>query len=144
MSYATSLQTLERRLGLTREGLVWLALCVGMLATGLIKGINLITLLGCILLAAGVLNIVLARRQLRGLEVSRALPDFLVADLPDTWRLEVRAADGRIHHGVHVAEPGLSEAAETTKEWFLDQVTPAGQAVDKIVHPRRRGIVRLP
>ena len=47
---------LRARLPLSREGLWWLVLASAMLATGLVKSINLISFLACILVAAILVN----------------------------------------------------------------------------------------
>ena len=70
-----------QRVPFTREGLLWLLIAAAMLVTGLLKGINLIILIACWLVTLLVWNWWLARRQLRRLEVSRAVPDFVFAQI---------------------------------------------------------------
>src|SRR3954462_13197313 len=110
------LARLERRLSLTREGLAWLGLSLGMLATGLIKGINLIPLLGCILIAVGTCNLILARRQLAGVRAARQLPDFAVAGTGALWRVRLWETRHRTRLGLRLHDPGLGQPAE----WFVD------------------------
>jgi uncharacterized protein (DUF58 family) len=131
---------LERRLHVSREGLVWLLLSAGMLATGLLKGINLITLLGCILLAVALCNFYLARRQIEDVTAARELPDFVVAGAAGRWRIRLAVDDGRTHVGLTVHDPGLGEPLD----WFVDALPPEGSTVDQALLPRERGVFDLP
>src|SRR5438067_767287 len=67
MNLQRLLTPMRRPIPLSREGFGWFVLSAAMLSTGLIKSINLITLFACLLIAAGMVNFVLARRQVAGL-----------------------------------------------------------------------------
>ncbi len=98
------LYTLRCRFPLSREGMWWLILTAAMLLTGLIKSINLITLLACILLAIGSFDLYLAWRQTRWLIVHRELPDFMVAGQPGVWRIRIGATNRRRLEGLEVID----------------------------------------
>ena len=59
--------SLFRSLPLSREGLLWFIISSAMLVTGLLKGINLITLLACWMTILVLLNYCWAYPQLRHL-----------------------------------------------------------------------------
>ena len=117
---------LARRLRLSREGLFWLALCLAMLATGLFKSINLITLLACVLLAAVFCNWVLVRRQIGRLKAIRELPDLVNVGDSIRWRIHVRPLDGRTRVGIRVDDHG----SEGPLHWFVDRLPADGIVVD--------------
>jgi uncharacterized protein (DUF58 family) len=88
------------KLRLTREGWFWLGASLLLLLTGQLKGINLVALLGCLLLALWVLNWLSASRRLRGLEGQRFLEGPVFANTPAP--LEVA-----IHNAGRWGQPGL-------------------------------------
>ena len=137
MPLASTIAWLSQRLRLSREGVLWLLLCLALLATGLFKSINLITLLACVLLAALACNYVLAGRQITGLDVLRDVPEL--ANVGDTirWRVQVRPTDGRARLGVHVVDPGFDGLAIRR---FLERLPGEGAAIESMLEPTRRGI----
>ncbi len=95
----------RRSLRLTRPGWSWLLTAAVLLALGLAKNINLLTLLGYFLAVVVLLNLVLAGRGLRGLEVSRRHGEPTYAD--DWCHFEVVVAAGRREcRGVWLLERG--------------------------------------
>src|SRR5262245_50354018 len=72
----------------TREGRLWLGIVALLLTVGVVKNINLLTLLGYVMLAVIALASAVAGRRLRRLEARRVLPENLYAGAPA--RLEVR------------------------------------------------------
>src|SRR4051794_19733681 len=76
------------RLPLTLEGLLWVLMAVGILITGLVKVINLITLLACFLLAMVGWNYYLARRQLKQVTLHELDTEPAFAGLPWHWQVQ--------------------------------------------------------
>src|SRR5688572_12679285 len=76
---------------LTRAGAAWLAVCLVVLALGIGKNINLLTLLGVVMLALLLLNAFTAGRRLARLAAHRHLDDLLFAG--GTGRVEVRVSN---------------------------------------------------
>src|SRR5437773_1395747 len=67
---------------LPREGFYWLWTAVLVIAVGLFKSINLLTLLGYVLLAIFALNGLVAGRRLRSLQVRRRIGEPVFAQTP--------------------------------------------------------------
>lgn len=111
-----------RRLPFTREGLFWLLIALAMLITGLLKGINLIILLACWVVVLIPWNWWVARRQLRDLTVAGVIPDFVFAQTPFRFTVELVNAGRRAVYGVTVREQAAPQA------WFV-RCAPAGQTV---------------
>ena len=130
---------LRARLPLSREGLWWLVLASAMLATGLVKSINLISFLACILVAAIFVNLILAWRQLRGVSLARELPDCVSAGSPDGWRIRLSATSGSACRGLHVTDNGLS----TPVRWCVDLARNETPNFECGVEPTRRGVFAL-
>src|SRR5262245_9988199 len=105
MPLAGLLTSIRRRLRLSRAGLGWLVLSLSMLGTGLVKSINLITLLACVFLGAVAINLILARRQTRGLRFEREPADFLIAGRPNAWPVRVWQKPARARHGIVLVDP---------------------------------------
>jgi uncharacterized protein (DUF58 family) len=113
-----------QRLPFTREGLFWLLISLAMLITGLLRGINLINLLACWIITLILWNWWMARRQLRRLGARRAVPEFVFAQTPFRWSVEVVNAAARQAQSITVVD----EAPHAPHAWFVGCV-PAGQAV---------------
>jgi uncharacterized protein (DUF58 family) len=77
------------RYRLTGEGRIWLAATAIFWATGIFKGINLITLLGSFMLATWSLNVLSVRRRFRRLEVRRRIDKPVFAGTPVAVEVEV-------------------------------------------------------
>ncbi|MCI0680580.1 MAG: DUF58 domain-containing protein [Gemmataceae bacterium] len=121
-SQKRSLLVWVERLPFTREGLLWLLIALAMLVTGLLKGINLIILLSCWLVVLIAWNWWLARRQLRCLDVAGIVPDFVFAQTPFRWTVNLTNAGRRAAHGVVVREDAAPQS------WFV-RCADAGQTV---------------
>src|SRR5581483_9487580 len=87
---------------LTREGMFWGAIATGMLVTGLAKGINLITLLACLLLVMVLWNYLLAKRQFAGMRARRLDADPPFAGAPWRWRVHLTNLGRRPVHALRV------------------------------------------
>jgi uncharacterized protein (DUF58 family) len=140
MRIPASLSQFRKRLPLSNEGFGWLILMSGMLLTGLIKNINLITLLGCILLAIGTINAALAWRQIRGLRVQRALPPFLIAARPNRWVVRLRQDSLRARTGLLLDD----HAPDGRDVRMVDLAACPDEIVERTIVPSRRGTMRLP
>jgi uncharacterized protein (DUF58 family) len=79
----------KRKIGLPREGVLWLLVTVGLLITGLFKGINLIILLAYMMIAVIAGNWWLSRRHLQGLSAKRNSLGSIFAGKPSGWELEI-------------------------------------------------------
>ena len=106
------------RLPFSVEGTAWLFASVALLVTGLWKGINLITLLACLMLSLAAFNYVLARRQVRGLRGRRLLLEPIFAFTPFTFLVEVRNTRRRQRLGLILLDAGLSHQAR----WFVPAI----------------------
>jgi uncharacterized protein (DUF58 family) len=80
---------LPRSFRISREGILWLLLSGGMLAISLIKTINLLALLSCIMLALWAWNVVFAWRSLRRLRGQRWIAGPIFAGTPVSVTLEL-------------------------------------------------------
>src|SRR5262245_1184074 len=72
------------------EGFLWILGAGVMLFIGILKGINLVIVLGYVLAGLWVINLWLARRALRGLSARRPPRPPIVAGIAAEWPLEVR------------------------------------------------------
>lgn len=73
-----------------REGIFWIVSAAVMLFIGILKGINLVIVLAYLLAGLWVINLLLARRAVRGLSVRRLPRPPVQAGVPVEWQLEVR------------------------------------------------------
>ena len=87
---------------LTREGMFWGAIALGILITGLLKGINLITLLACLLLVMLLWNFLLARRQFGAVQARRLDGEPPFAGTPWRWRVHLLNRGRRPARGLTV------------------------------------------
>ena len=87
-----ALLALARRCPLSREGILWFIVSFAMLVTGLLKGINLITLLACWMVTVVLFNYWWAQPQLRSLVARRLFPDAAFAGSPCFVLLHVHNA----------------------------------------------------
>jgi uncharacterized protein (DUF58 family) len=105
-------------LPLPKEGLFWLFIAGAMLVTGLVKGINLINLLACFVLALFGINVFLARRQLRSVRARRVLDDFIFAGVPFSLSVHLDNAGRRPAFGLTIEDHG----PQARHGWFVAQV----------------------
>jgi uncharacterized protein (DUF58 family) len=128
-----------KRVPLSREGLLWLLVAVAVMVTGLFKGINLITLLACWIIVLTGLNWWLARRQLRGLDAERHVPELIFAETPFRWSVTLRNRGRQPAHSVTVREDPLPTG------WFVGQLTPRDDVrLDVETSLPCRGLVTCP
>jgi uncharacterized protein (DUF58 family) len=131
-----------RRLGpLTREGAFWFFVALAMLVTGLVKGINLVTLLSCFIVVLVGWNWWTARRQLRCVTAKLLLLEAVHARSP--WKIEVLARnDGsKTAQGIHV-----QLSLDRTHDWFLTELAPGATATltQEVVFARRGRVLARP
>lgn len=74
------------------EGLLWLTAAAVLLFIGILKGINLVIVLGYVLIGLWAINLVLARRAVTGLAARRPPRPPATAGVPTEWRLDVTDA----------------------------------------------------
>ncbi len=80
----------DRRSRLTgREGVLWVIAAAVLMVTGILKGINLVLILAYVLLGLWAINVVLARRSVRGLSAKRPPRPPITAGLPTEWPIDV-------------------------------------------------------
>jgi uncharacterized protein (DUF58 family) len=122
-----------------RESILWLLASGLMLFIGILKGINLVIVLGYVLIGLWFINWLLARRALRGVSVKRLPRPTLLAGVPTEWALEVYDRGSATNNWV------LEErAGDAVASWLIVR---AGST--KVFRPRvralfpRRGKFRL-
>jgi uncharacterized protein (DUF58 family) len=93
-------------LRLPREGWLWLVIAGFMLITGLLKGINLLALFGCLMLALWGLNFFLAGRRLRHLRGQRWINGPVFAGTPFAVTVEVTNSGRTAFPGLCVEDNG--------------------------------------
>ncbi|MSR53079.1 MAG: DUF58 domain-containing protein [Gemmataceae bacterium] len=111
-----------------REGILWLLGAIVMLFIGILKGINLVIVLGYLLLGLCLLNWILARRSVRGLIARRMPRPPLQAGIPTEWVLEIR--DAGPPTGSWVLEERVGEAVAF---WLIVRA-----GFDQVARPRIR------
>ncbi len=121
---------------LTAEGAWGLALSAALLAIGLAKNINLITLFACLLLALLIANVLSCRRQLRGLKATRWIDEPVFAQASTRITVEVRHEGKRKRAGITALDHGARHEAR----WYLPEIR-GGEIVTltKEITLRRRG-----
>ncbi len=114
---ASPYSVLRTRYSVTRPGLLWLLMATAGVGIGLLRSINLLLLLSCLVLALLPLNFVLAGRRLRQLRGRRRVPQPIFAGTPFPLDVEVSSPRGTVL-GVRVEDRG--EAHEAA--WFLPRL----------------------
>jgi uncharacterized protein (DUF58 family) len=101
-----------RRFGVPPEGRFWLLATAATLAIGLFKGINLLTLLGCLMLALWAVNALLAGGPLRRLRGRRWIEGPVFAGTPAAVTVEATNAGRAAAAGVRLDDgaPGQGPA----------------------------------
>jgi uncharacterized protein (DUF58 family) len=118
-----------RSFRVSREGTLWLLLSAGMLAISLVKTINLLALLSCIMLALWAWNVVLAWRSLRRLRGQRWIGGPIFAGTPVSVTLELINPERWFLSALRL-EDGHGE---TGMAWLLPQLG-AGE-LRRLAHP---------
>lgn len=101
-----------------REGKYWLLIAGVLLGIGMLKAINLLTLVACLMLALWVLNAVVAGRRLRWLQGHRSLAGPVFAQTP--FLVEVTLTNPR-----RGSQTGLrleDRSAKHAVAWFLPRL----------------------
>src|SRR2546421_1539851 len=111
MGLAARLHSLVRRpwrtrLRWLREGVYWIVVAAALLFIGLIKGINLLALLACLMLGLWVLNVLVAGRRLKRLQARRRLPAAVFAGTPFVLEVTLTNEAGGAQSGVRVEDRG--------------------------------------
>jgi uncharacterized protein (DUF58 family) len=122
MGLRARLTTLARRFGgarfrWRREGVYWVAVAAALLLIGLIKGINLLALLACLMIGLWVLNAFVAGRRLRGLEARRRLPVAVFAGTPFTLEVALTSQAGA-QAGIRIDDRGPAHHVS----WYVPRV----------------------
>jgi uncharacterized protein (DUF58 family) len=120
-------------LRLPREGWTWLVIAGFLLVTGLLKGINLLALFGCLMLVLWALNFFLAGRHLRRLRGRRWINGPVFAGTPFAVTVEVTNSGRTAFAGLRVEDDG------GRLSWFtpLLQSHQTQPFVQDVVLPRR-------
>jgi uncharacterized protein (DUF58 family) len=123
------------RLPLTREGLFWLAIAVTLLVVGLVKAINLITLLASLLIVLILWNWWIARRQLKTVRAEPWEDNPPFAQTPFKVRVRVQNRGRRSVGGLDV----FTGAGPLAPRWYVPELA-AGRAVmveAEVTYPQR-------
>jgi uncharacterized protein (DUF58 family) len=127
-------------LPLSREGMFWFFISLAMLLTGLLKGINLITLLSCWLVLLVLVNYAWACGQIRFIEAKRLFLEPAFAQTPFALHLQIVNSGKKNACGVTVRDGGPAHQVSR----FLVKLTPAATArVRMTLQIERRGLYRL-
>src|SRR5947209_12805517 len=118
MSTTPAAEQPRRSFGPSREGLFVLGVALFLLLVGLFKGINLLALLACLMLAVGGLNVLLAGRRLQDLEARRRIDAPVFAGRPFKVEVTVRNVRPTPQQAVRL-EDGDAEHAVV---WFLPRL----------------------
>ncbi|HXG09595.1 MAG TPA: DUF58 domain-containing protein [Gemmataceae bacterium] len=101
-----------------REGRYWLALALGLLGMGLFRGMNLVLLLACLMLALWGLNALLAGRRLDRLVGERWIDGPVFAQTPCTVHLRITNPKAAPVPGVRIEDRGPGH----TLAWYLPRL----------------------
>jgi uncharacterized protein (DUF58 family) len=118
---------------LTPEGQLWLLTVVLLLGVGIVKNINLLTLLGYVMLAVLLLNALFVGRRLRLLEARRQVEEPVFARGSCAVEVRLRNLSKRPRPGVFLEDAGpLTAAGEKVPQepdlpagkldWYLDRL----------------------
>ncbi len=132
--------SISSQIPFTREGLAFLLTATLLLVTGLLKGINLITLFACAMFVVVVLNFFLARRQLRRIDCRRYViePAFAGQKIPVV--IEVVNDASHTRSGLLVC----SVHVDDEETWFVPKIeSKQGVTYDCQLSVNKRGLCRL-
>jgi uncharacterized protein (DUF58 family) len=96
----------KTKLRVTREGWYWLVTAFLMAGTGLYKGINLLTLLACLMLAVWLLHGLSSARRIRQLRGRRFLQEPIFAGEPSLLEIQVHNPAPRAQFGLVLQDQG--------------------------------------
>jgi len=122
----TSAQPVYRQMVLpTREGLLWIALGAVLLVQGYLRGVNLVALLACLLLALWVVNILWTTLQfrLRNLRMARRIEGPVFAGEPFQVELSISNPLRRNQPGLRLIDRG----SHHWHEWFVAMLRSGAQ-----------------
>jgi len=91
---------------------------LGLLAIGMHRSINLLTLLAYAMLTMGALNLLAAKRSLRGLVVRRRIAEWLFARTPCRVEVQVSNSSRRPRWGLRIEDRGSDHSAAWFAEWL--------------------------
>lgn len=101
-------QPRSRSLLAGHEGILWILASGVLLFIGILKGINLVIVMGYVLFGLWSMNWLLARRGLRGLSAKRPARGPIQAGIPAEWTVEIH--DVGIASGVYSLEERIGDA----------------------------------
>jgi uncharacterized protein (DUF58 family) len=118
-----------------RWGCSHLLVAMALLSIGIYRGINLLMLLGYALLAMVGLNLLAARRSLRGLRVRRRIAEWVFARTPAELEVQVSNTGRRPRLGLRIEDRGPEHAVI----WFADRLPGRDRQTFRrdVVLPRR-------
>src|SRR5438105_417655 len=116
------LNTRLSRLPVTREGLLWFAIAVILLLIGLVKAINLITLLASMLAGLVLWNAWTARRQLLRVRAERREDEPAFAQTPFHWAVRLHNTARRAASGLDVRDGD----GPLRQSWFVREIAAGG------------------
>src|SRR5216684_2954838 len=111
------------RVRVTREGWGWLLLTGILLATGLYKGINLLTFLGMAMAATWLIHLAWAGRGLRHMGLRHNTNEWVFAETPFTSILEVTNGGRRPQFGLMVE----NQCADQIWSTFIPRLDPGAK-----------------
>jgi uncharacterized protein (DUF58 family) len=121
----------------TREGLGWLFIAALLLVQGYLRGVNLVALIACLLLALWALNVVwvISRFGLKRLRLRRHIASPVYAAEPFSVSLELSGKLRRKQPGLRVIDRG----SHHQHAWYIPALPPGGtvQTRYEVVLPRR-------
>jgi uncharacterized protein (DUF58 family) len=112
----TSMPSFRRRV--PREGVWWLIVTLIFWTTGVFKGINLITLLGCFMLVIWMVNFLSLYRRMCHLRLRRWIPWPIFAKTPFPVQLEIANPQGKLLVGVRLVDQGPNHPAACFIPWM--------------------------
>ena len=120
---------------LSARGVVWLGILVLLFAVGIVKNINLVSLLASMLAAVLLVCAVTVGRGLHRLRVHRATDEQIVAGMVGQLVLRGSASPGRALSGVRVEDRGTAHALS----WYFDEIPAGDLDIRAEIVPATRG-----
>jgi uncharacterized protein (DUF58 family) len=120
---------------LSARGFVWLGIVVLLFAVGIVKNINLVSLLASMLAAVLIVCAVTVGRGLRRLRVHRVPDEQVVAGMAGQLVLRVSSTEGGSVSGVRIEDRGTAHALS----WYFDEIPAGDLEIRAEIVPARRG-----